>query len=177
MAGALVPSRTSCLVVVGDILLSSPAHPGSSGRLPAPGVPIPGLRPSKLFPQPPPPIASFPTRAPSQLPLQSCQCLAKTQVRAFDPGFRARGQDSLPYLGRLLWAPNWQLEPLVRLNPVPASLAACGRRGSAATSPHVAQPMGGSCSGQANTAAVRVTPSHSCLRCCLRREDGVFDKG
>lgn len=39
----------------GDILLSSPAHAGSSGRLPAPGVPIPGLRPSKFFQQPPHP--------------------------------------------------------------------------------------------------------------------------
>lgn len=48
----------------------------------------------------------------------------------------------------------------MRLDPVPASLAACGRRGSAATSPHVAQPMGGSCSGQSNAGAGRVTPSH-----------------
>lgn len=49
--------------------LSSPAHPGSNGRLPAPGAPIPGLRPlrpSKLFPQSlPTPPASFPTRPPS----------------------------------------------------------------------------------------------------------------
>lgn len=85
------------------------------------------------------------------LPTQSSQPLAKAQVGAFDPGFRARRQDSLPYLGRLLGTPRG-LEPPVKLGPVPASLAAGGRRGSAATSPHEAQPMGESPSGQPDAA-------------------------
>lgn len=95
-----------------DIPLSSPAHPGSSGRLPAPGVPIPGLRPSKLFPQPPPHPHNFLSHEAPLPPQSPRQPLAKAQIGAFDPGFMAGvgegggrtaagRQESLPYLDRL----------------------------------------------------------------------------
>ena len=125
-AGALVPSRTSCFVVGGeeDIPLSSLAHPGSSGRLPAPGARIPGLRPSrpsKLFPQslPPHPQLPFPQ---GPLPPKPRQPLAKAQVEAFDPGFGARGQESLPYLRRMLGLPGSRplRLPWALYRPVPA---------------------------------------------------------
>lgn len=154
-AGALVPSRTSCLVVGGeeDIPLSSLAHPGSSGRLPAPGARIPGLRPSrpsKLFPQSLLPHHSFLSHE-APLPPKSRQPLAKAQVEAFDPGFGARGQESLPYLRRMLGLPGSRPQgPCTRLYP-PVPAAPCARlpgsrwgRGPAATSPHEAQPMAGS---------------------------------
>ena len=107
-----------------DIPLSSLAHPGSSGRLPAPGARIPGLRPSrpsKLFPQsqPPPPHHPLP-RGP--LPPKPRQPLAKAQVEAFDPGFGARGQESLPYLRRMLGLPGSRplRLPWALYRPVPA---------------------------------------------------------
>lgn len=75
--------------VGGVVPLSSPAHPSLSGRLPAPGAPIPGLRPSKLFQQPLHLHSFLSHEAPH--PSQSCQPLAKTQLGAFDPGFMAKG--------------------------------------------------------------------------------------
>lgn len=179
-AGALVPSRTSCLVVEGeeDIPLSSLAHPGSSGRLPAPGARIPGLRPSrpsKLFPQSLPPHHSFLSHE-APLPPKSRQPLAKAQVEAFDPGFGARGQESLPYLRRMLGLPGSRPQgPCTRLYPqplVPASLAAGGGRGPAATSPHEAEPMAGSRSGQPEAAVTRVTFSHIWFLSFLSAADG-----
>lgn len=145
------PAAAAAAGVWGGHFLSSLAHPCSSGRLPAPGAPIPGLRPSafKAFPTAPasPPQLPFP-RAP--LPQQSCQPLAKAQAGAFDPDFRARGQGSLPYLGSLrgaLYAPQpHTLEATVPASGSPGG----GRRGCTATSPHEAQPMGGGASRQPN---------------------------
>ena len=113
----------------------------------------------KALPTVPAPQHSFLSHE-APLPLKSRQPLAKAQVGAFDPSFRARGQESLPYLHRLLGLPVSQ--PL-RRGLVPASLAAGQGRGCAATSPHETQPMAGSCPGQPGAAAIpaaRVTPSH-----------------
>lgn len=88
-AGALVPSRTSCFRGWGGVPLSSPAHPSLSGRLPAPGAPIPGLRPSKLFQQLLHLHSFLSHEAPH--PPQSCQPLAEAQFGVFDPGLMAKG--------------------------------------------------------------------------------------
>lgn len=149
-----------------DILLSSPAHTGSSGRLPAPGAPIPGLRPSKLFPG-----SSYGSNPPPELPFPRDplppQLLAKAQAGAFDPGlwgWEGVSCDRPMMTACFTWAgcSGLPASQLVRPSPVPASLAASGRRGSAATSPHEAQPMGGSYFGQPNTtAAPGYSQSHS----------------
>lgn len=119
------------------------------------------------------PAASFPT---SPLPLQSCQSLAKAQAGAFDPRLQGQraGQPALP--GQR--APS-RLQPHTHGAVVPASLGAeARRRGSTATSPHGAQPMGGSPSRQPSRqrSSPGYSQSHSAphqLR-CWRGEGGVF---
>lgn len=101
--------------------LSSPAHPSLSGRLPAPGAPIPGLRPSKLFQQLLHLHSFLSHEAPH--PPQSCQPLAEAQFGAFDPDLMAKGLVEEGRRAFFTWA-NCSGSPErqpVRLGPMPAS--------------------------------------------------------
>lgn len=64
-----------------------------------------------------------------------------------------------------------------RLGPRPEALAACGRWGSAATSPHEAQPMGGGYPGQPFAVAAAAGLLPVTFGFSVKGEEGVFDEG
>lgn len=168
--------------VGGDISFHlQPIHAQVGAFLPQ-GCPylVSGLQPSKLFPQAPasPPQLPFPRSPPSHSPHRNpASPWLWPRLGPLIQTSGLEGRDSLPYLGRLLKA-SYGLEPSGlkppwKLGPVPASLAAGGRRGSAATSPHEAQPMRGRHSSSPGYSQSHSVPHQLLSR--LRGEDGVFD--